>query len=114
MNTEQKLTKIREKCVELLAIAEKRTQGKWLSRMGRTSFSTEYFVMRDKDDVAICADCRNPETSESHKPNADFIAACAGPAEAGWRTTISAIDNALIVFDEILASEIIAAWEGLV
>ena len=60
MNTEQKLTKIRQKCVELLA--------------------------------------KYPKCEST----------------AGWETTITAIDNALTVFDEILASEIIAAWEGLV
>lgn len=70
MNTEQKLTKIREKCVELLEDSKK------------------YGTV-----------CLGKET---------------GAAEAGWKATIAAIDNALIVFDEILASEIITAWEGLV
>jgi hypothetical protein len=61
--------------------------------------------------------------SERHN-NAMFIASCAGPAEAGWRATIAAID--LILLDEplyvgyfhseneLMSFKIVAAWEGLI
>jgi hypothetical protein len=50
-------------------------------------------------------------------PDRVFIASCAGPAEAGWRATIAAIDavesvreNDLTWQFEEMASVIIAAW----
>ena len=123
MNTEQKLTKIREKCVELLAIAEKRTDGRWES--------FQNWVTIRALDVA------KTFTGNKEK-DAKFIASCAGPAEAGWKATIAAIDAVVKLKKEIdcgwktmclsigvkdyeeerdfwpeHADKIISAWEGL-
>ena len=79
-----KLQKIRAKCQELLALAEKRTPGKW-------DADGELKYMGD-DGI--------------------FIAACAGPAEAGWRATIAAID-ALNICHESSDFDDMNAWSGL-
>ena len=116
MNTQEKLTAIRDKCVELLAIAEKRTQGKW-------EIDGD-FIDESGDGVPVAIIRAGharylPEVTESGiwEHNAAYIAACAGPAEAACRSTIAAIDicrdydlGAL----EIMAQEIITAWEGIV
>lgn len=117
MTDTEKLQAIRAKCVELLAIAEKRTQGEWhLDAIGEW---TEVWNQTD----FIC----EPE----RRADAAFIAACAGPAEAGWKSTIAAIDWILYEIQHgwsgeeehdhhfgpqirDLASSILAAWEGLV
>ena len=63
-----------------LGRAEAATPGKWLQRDGG-SFKDghyhidEYFVMRGQDDVAVCSDCVDPDTSKPSKANAAFIAA---------------------------------------
>jgi hypothetical protein len=70
--------------------------------------------------------CDLPDTSpdcDQYAPNAAFIAACAGAAEAGWRTTLAAIESVSLVNrgaspsltqrEEQLIAAIIAAWEGL-
>ena len=106
MNTEQKLTKIREKCVELLAIAEKRTRGNW----NTIESEGDYF-----GDTLIGLS----STYEGWQDDCTFIASCAGPAEAGWKATISAIDlltdnGSDYVTYEQESQEIISAWEGLV
>ena len=71
MTTEEHLNKIIAKCRELLAGAEKRTQ---------------YFIKGLKHDKA--RDLMNEEDIE-------FGLSCAGPAEAGWRATIAAIEGLL-------------------
>jgi len=65
MSVEEHLNRIVAKCRELLAIAGKRTPGPII------------------DNVNFCAHSRM---------DADFIASCAGPAEAGWRATIAACE----------------------
>lgn len=80
MNTEQKLTKIREKCVELWAIAEKRTHGDW----NTIESEGDYF-----GDTLIGLSSKY----EGWQDDCSFIASCAGPAEAGWKATIAAIDG---------------------
>ena len=71
MITQEKLTRIRAKCVELLAIAEKRTP--WFERCLR------HVKMRD---------LMNDEDIK-------YGLSCAGATEAGWRSTIAAIDGFL-------------------
>jgi hypothetical protein len=46
--------------------------------------------------------------------NAAFIAACAGAAEAGWRSTIAAIDLILKIgwTEGEICKGILTAWEG--
>ncbi len=107
MTTQEHLERIKAKCSELLAIAEKRTPGKWQEG----GWSRQIKTGRERIHV-------------EHKGNHAFIAACAGPAEAGWRATIAAIEmcdklrrmfpprnnamlSAMITEQE---SDIIAAW----
>ena len=66
----------------LLATAAKRTPGDWHCPHARM----EVF-MQDNRPVAMIYGSRN----EGHS-NAAFIASCAGNAEAGWRSTLAAID----------------------
>jgi hypothetical protein len=79
MTTTEHLQKIRARCVELLEIASKRTPGKWSNPKGPGS------VYND-------AEQQLTYTGEYEAGDAVFIASCAGPAEAGWRATIAAID----------------------
>ena len=122
MSTEEHLSKIVAKCRELLAIAEKRTPGKWDNKSDWPS------VMDKNSSVVASFVKRTLKNKSKPTPNAIFIANCAGPAEAGWRATIAAIartrrvislmsgwtDNeaASRAIDEakIEQSEIIAAW----
>ena len=104
MTTTEKLQKIKAECERLLALAEKRTPGKWFPT-GRTA-------------------CYNAN-------DAEFIAACAGLAEAGWKATIAAIDDILPYLQDDYAADgffrsghkwllnkraqpILAAWKGAV
>ena len=93
------LRRIDAHLANLLAIAEKRTPGEWESRTGGGRGIVEHFVMREQDDVAICADCLDPETSRPSVDNAAFIASCAGNAEAGWKATRAAIACLLVICD---------------
>jgi len=98
MTTTEHLEKIKAKCTELLAIAEKRTAGRWSEDNCATVCLTT--------GRRIIDDFENDD-------DATFIAACAGPAEAGWRATIAAID-AMDEFEDCaadrLAEIITAAW----
>lgn len=77
MTDTEKLQKIRAHCVAFLELASKRTAGKWT----RPGWKDCVDMGDDEKDIYI-----------GHTSNAAFIAACAGPAEAGWRATIAAID----------------------
>ena len=54
--------------------------------------------------------------------DAAYIAACAGAAEAGWRSTIAAIDTLRLVWKHTtpnsearaMTESILTAWEGIV
>lgn len=73
MSTKERIKKIEIECRELLAIAEKRLQGKWCHTVaGQYACDIGAFYVSTI--------------------NAPFIAACAGPAEAGWRATIGRIE----------------------
>ncbi len=76
MTPQEHLEKICTKCRELLAIAEKRTPGKWLLHDGDAWDQAGVTIISSRDDGT-----------------SSFIAACAGPAEAGWRATIAAIEG---------------------
>jgi hypothetical protein len=98
MTTQEHLMKIRIKCVELLAVAEKRTQGQW-------SQDHLYVDTDDNNDLI---------KAEGNINNAAFIVSCAGPAEAGWRATIAAIDGLLalsIVPNVEAPDDMHTAWE---
>jgi hypothetical protein len=97
MTTTEKLQAIKARCETLLETASKRWTGELISGVHFCAHSIS-------DDI--------------------FIASCAGPAEAGWRATIAAID--LILLDEplyvgyfhseneLMSFKIVAAWEGLI
>jgi hypothetical protein len=113
MKTTEKLQAIHARCVELLAIAEKRTPGRWEAFQRNEEIGTNY--------CRITFDCgpygRDSDSLHGYcgESNSTFIAACAGAAEAGWRATIAAID-AIELMDggatkHFLAADILAAWK---
>lgn len=136
MNTLKQLARIRARCVELLAGAENRTQGKWqeCGRGHQPQGCSCGQVWSLEADAPVCT-CNDrwgdgTEGTESwmeygrlgetdQRANALFIASCAGAAEAGWRSTIVAIDG-LGIHDPALGKcscntcaimhSIIAAW----
>ncbi len=105
MNTKEHLEKIKAKCQELLATAEKRTEGIWrhneINDVRITALAMHQNPVLSGNDIELtCFD-------------GDFIASCAGPAEAGWRVTIVAIDALFEIYDnpdETVAQNIVAAW----
>ena len=132
MSPEEHLSRIAAKCRELLAIAEKRTQGEWNPYQNKWD---ESWSVSGSDPVAYFSYLREEDHStipvENDENNAQFIANCAGPSEAGWRATISAIKSLTTIasyaeggttvdstFDEPRAAlearfalqQIIAAW----
>lgn len=118
MTTEEHLKKIKAKCESLLAIAEKRTPGEWTlfhqqgERPGIECGDTSIVIIGREDDFADDGGVRGRDDVEAIH-NAAFIASCAGTAEAGWRSTIAAIDALLEIYDqpnEQIAHDIITAW----
>jgi len=105
MTTEQHLQKIKAKCEELLAIAEKRTPGEW-------EYGNEAVWCENNGEgnspTEICY--------QIGEADATFIAACAGHAEAGWKSTVEIIDTILFLWSErgdicqCIADDLIAAW----
>ena len=112
--TTEKLNAIAAKCRANLALAEKRTPGEW-KRAGELATHIISDYSRNNGGMI----CDLPDTSpdcDQYAPNAAYIAACAGAAEAGWRTTLAAIDALADMGEadaEALAANIIVAWEGL-
>jgi hypothetical protein len=111
MTTTEHLAKVRAKCVELLEISSRRTQGKWWSF---DADCAPEVVISNSSPVASCTVFGNGIPSLNQRlENARFIAACAGPAEAGWRSTIAAIDATRDMGElesDILSANILAAW----
>lgn len=92
MTTTEKLQQIRAKCVELLAIAEKRTQGKWDASPVNNLIYNKDWTIGDMDcNEYVAQDCLIVSEKEQNS-NARFVVACAGSAEAGWLAAIAAID----------------------
>jgi len=96
MTTTEHLARIRARCVELLELANKRTPGKWIPcKKG------DYIPVGGLEMACVLGgDIKAAEAYEDE--DSSFIASCAGPAEAGWRATIHAID----------AAEEFDGWEG--
>ena len=101
MNTKEHLEKIKTKCQELLAIAEKRTPGEWAHWPTHWAGGSMYVKYSKENCPWINAEGKsdiarvNPfgaYANDESMANAAFIAYCAGPAEAGWRATIAAIE----------------------
>ena len=102
MNTQEHLQKIKAKCQKLLAIAEKRTVGKW------HIFEVDHKypgIEADEDSIVIYGLKNDGAGVRTGIKDAAFIASCAGSAEAGWRATIAAIDDTLNV-DQALSEEV--------
>lgn len=93
MTQEEHLNKIVAKCRELLAIADKRTQGDWC-----VSHANNHGLHAIESKQIFIS-------SNAFEDDAAFIANCAGSAEAGWRATIAAI--------EALRSIQNVAWNGV-
>jgi hypothetical protein len=102
MTTTEHLQLIKAKCQELLAKAEKRTPGRWKAndnevvQLFRGHLQNQLLVVEEECD-------------------ATFISSCAGNAEAGWRSTIAAIDGLEEMDDQshlyqFMESNILAAW----
>jgi len=125
MNTEEHLNRIVAKCRELLAIAERRTPGKW--HVGTNGCDPEsggepaFPGVHNDSGLPHGGDfvCDTLGDSDTCKANAAFIANCAGPAEAGWRATIAAIEGLRAVakwkfesssYADASLHQIIAAW----
>jgi hypothetical protein len=118
MTTTEHLQKIKAKCEALLALAEKRTPGRW------NSIYCNVHCARNIDaSTASCFPVDGIIFDDEAEDNATFIAACAGTAEAGWKSTISAIDSAIEMLSLFsnphayshrlasnMAEAIIAAW----
>ena len=117
MTTEEHLNRIKVRCQELLALAEKRTHGKWQHRKG--GFCSYWISRADNFSKIAEIPAESCYTAPEISQNAIFIASCAGPAEAGWRATIAAIDEwsnlykntkHLRLTAKMALDHIIAAW----
>jgi len=121
MTTTEKLNAIADKCRANLALAAKRTPREW-KRAGELATHIISDCSRNNGGMI----CDLPDTSpecDQYAPNAAFIAACAGAAEAGWRSTLAAIESVPLVNrgaspsltqrEELLVAGILAAWEGM-
>lgn len=89
MTTEEHLDLIVKRCKELLVIAEKRTPGEW---------EPSRRIIGKKMNDSILAEsghliCEGLTWNDDYEGNAQFIASCAGSAEAGWKATIAAIED---------------------
>jgi len=96
MTTTEHLQLIKSECERLLAIAEKRIQGEWKSWKNPHPEDNGVGVSQKNNchDVAHCDIFANWSLDQCDS-NAAYIASCAGRAEAGWRSTIAAIDYAI-------------------
>ena len=114
MTNTEKLNAIADKCRANLSLAEKRTPGEWM-RAGELATHITSRFSRNRGNLI----CDLPDTSpdcDQYAPNAAYIAACSGAAEAGWRTTLLAIAALADMCDgdeDVISANIISAWEGL-
>jgi len=94
MTTTKHLQLIKSECERLLAIAEKRTQGEWETHQDDDQYFSQYIRCPSalNEDVACAYTVMALEITRSNA-NAAYIAACAGRAEAGWRSTIMHVDH---------------------
>lgn len=88
MNTKEHLAAIVAKCRANIALAEKRTSGEWLVSSSILVCTTEAKIISQG---GILHGLGVP--MDECVGNAAYIADCAGAAEAGWRSTIAAIEG---------------------
>jgi hypothetical protein len=94
MTQQEHLQKIKSKCEQLLALAEERTQGKWVHP---TQLATHIICANSLNNgKLICDFMDSSPDGNQYVANAAFTAACAESAEAGWRTTLVTIDAILL------------------
>ena len=107
MTTEEHLDRIKSRCRELLALAEKRTPGKWQADPEEGVYNASIRCGVSEPWTGNCV------ASVLKESDAAFIAACAGSAEAGWKTTIAAIEILNGMSPQVrdaMESAILAAW----
>ena len=112
MTTSEHLQRIKAKCEQLLELAAKRTPGKWGTQIYETLAAAQdegFFEWASPINSLLTgpvgmvwsqngnASAGLPGSIEASADNVTFIASCAGPAEAGWRATIAAIDSLLFI-----------------
>lgn len=109
----KKLEAIKAECERLLKLAELRTPGKWIE---------DACCCYAEHQLNFDGKAESRPIVEAYPHNISFIAACAGPAEAGWRITIDRI-NELLPFVELCiergisgewidkANKLISNWE---
>ena len=90
------LSRLKRHLETLLATAEKRTPGEWgVEQTDTTNWIGPMRHDGDKIDVIVCDTDREDlkfYALQRNDHNAAYIASCAGNAEAGWRSTLAAID----------------------
>ena len=88
MTTAEHLDRIKARCLANLALSEKRTPGPWEHYQEvmppSSGYASIFETVRAKNGSNIFR--------QHHAGTSAYIAACAGAAEAGWRSTIAAID----------------------
>jgi len=89
VSTAEKLNIIRAECVRLLELSEKRTQGRWITHI----VGCHWTAIEIPDTAPVGESKGKNSTPMCADRDAAFIAACAGNAEAGWKSTIAAIDG---------------------
>lgn len=89
MTTSEHLNKIKAKCEQLLEIASKRTPG--------NNDCPKCHRPINKGNSPNSEECTETDDDEGVCEAYEKLAACAGPAEAGWRVTIAAIDSLLFI-----------------
>jgi hypothetical protein len=117
MNQIEHLNAIKTKCRTNLALAEKRTPGKWgVERTGKTNWIGPLRRNEDgKINIIVAHTDRDPElrvpARNQNDADADFIAACPRNAEAGWRSTIDRIESTLALKEMQVVGDHIKTWD---
>jgi len=122
MNTTEHIALIKAHLNKLLEIAEKRTPGEWAITHREPGYSSRAprNVIGPPGSMFEPGVVRTFIATSHINENADFIAACAGNAERGWRSTLAALDSlrmenrgsmaALTGREEHLLNTILAEW----
>ena len=102
MTTTEQLQAIRARCVELLAIAEKRTPGKW-DATGKSIFKKHWLIISASCHEYVAEDCPIVPTDEQ-EANAARIVACVNALEgynpAAVRDVVEALRS---IYDSLSA-----------
>jgi len=80
------------KCRSLLALAAKRTPGRWWNEKGHPAVFAMTPKCRPNGEGLLQVNYYGRYVGKDAYADAAYIAACAGPAEAGWLSTIAAIE----------------------